>query len=332
MNPDDLPLIDLHRHLDGSVRVQTIIDLSNQHNLNLPAWSVEELRPIVQVTAPQPGILAFFEKFKWQTLVMVDADAIRRIAYENVEDAAIGGLDYVELRFSPLFMSQAHLLQPDAVTRAVVEGVEDGMTDFDIPVGLIGILSRTYGAEAAMRELDAILSCREEITGLDLAGDETHYPGELFVPHFRKARNAGLHITVHAGEAAGADSVWQALKGLGAERIGHAVHAPEDPALMDHLAEKRIPIESNLTSNVQTSTVKDYASHPLRRFLEKGICATINTDDPGISAIDLDYELNVAAPLAGLSTEQINQARINSLEAAFLGDAEKDRIRLKYNL
>jgi adenosine deaminase len=332
MIPGELPRIDLHRHLDGSVRVQTIIDLANQHNLDLPALSVDKLRPFVQVTAPQPGILAFFEKFKWQTLVMVDADAIRRIAYENVEDAAFGGLDYVELRFSPLFMAQAHQLDAAAVTRAVVEGTQDGRRDFGIPVGLIGILSRTYGAEAAMQELDAILSCREEIIGLDLAGDEIHYPGELFVPHFRKARDAGLRITVHAGEAAGAESVWQALKELGAERIGHAVHAPEDPVLMDHLAENRIPIESNLTSNVQTSTVKDYASHPLRLFLEKGICATINTDDPGISAIDLDHELNIAALLAGLSVEQISQARLNSLEAAFLGDTEKDRIRIKYNL
>ncbi len=324
------PLIDLHRHLDGSVRIQTILDLANQHNLALPAWTVEELRPVVQVTSPQPGILAFFEKFKWQTLGMVDENAIRRIAYENVEDAALEGLDCIELRFSPLFMAQANHLDADMVTRAVVEGVQDGIRDFSIPVGLIGILSRTYGADAAWQELDAILGCRYGITGLDLAGDETHYPGHLFTAHFKKARDAGLHITVHAGEAAGAESVWQALRDLGAERIGHAVHAPEDPALMDYLAENMVPIESNLTSNVQTSTVPDYASHPLRQFLEKGIRATINTDDPGISGIDLAYELEIAASQAGLSMEQIKQARWNSLEAVFLGKETKDRIRSKY--
>jgi adenosine deaminase len=324
------PLIDLHRHLDGSVRVQTMIDLANQHNLELPAWTVEELRPIVQVTSPQPGILAFFEKFKWQTLGMVDDAAIRRIAYENVEDAALAGLDYVELRFSPLFMAQAHQLDPVMVTRAVVEGVQDGRWDFAISVGLIGILSRTYGAEAAMRELDAILACRDAVIGLDLAGDEIHFPGELFTSHFTRARDAGLRITIHAGEVVGPESVWQALRDLGAERIGHAVHAPEDPALMDTLAEKGIPIESNLTSNVQTSTVPDYASHPLKQFLEKGIHATINTDDPGISAIDLDHELTVAAPLAGLTSNDIQQARWNSLDAAFLSTGEKERIRKKY--
>jgi len=329
MNSSSLPLIDLHRHLDGSVRVQTILDLGVKYHLPLPAWTVDELKQVVQVTSPQPGILVFFEKFKWQTLVMVDAESIRRIAYENVEDAYLGGLDYVELRFSPWFMAQAHQLDPIAVTRSVVEGIEDGKRDFGIPIGLIGILSRTYGAETAMRELDAILSCRDLITGIDLAGDEIHFPGDLFVPHFQRAREQGLHITVHAGEAAGPESIWQALNDLCAERIGHAVHAPQDPKLLDYLAEKRIPIESNLTSNVQTSTVRDYASHPLRRFLEKGICATINTDDPGISAIDLDFELNIAAPLAGLSSEQIAQARMNSLKAAFLSEPEKQKIQEK---
>jgi adenosine deaminase len=332
MTPAALPLIDLHRHLDGSVRVQTILDLGVKYNLPLPAWTVDELKPVVQVTSPQPGILASFEKFKWQTLVMVDAESIRRIAYENVEDASLGGLDYVELRFSPWFMAQAHQLDPNLVTQSVLEGVEDGRRDFGIPVSLIGILSRTYGSETAMRELDVILSFRDSITGIDLAGDEIHFPGVLFVSHFRRARDHGLHITVHAGEAAGPESIWQALKELGAERIGHAVHAPEDPKLMDFLKEQQIPIESNLTSNVQTSTVRDFASHPLRLFLEKGICATMNTDDPGISAIDLDFELNIAAPLAGLSGEQIARARLNSLEAAFLTEPEKHKIRQKYSL
>ena len=187
MTADSLPRIDLHRHLDGSVRVQTIIDLANQHNLALPAWTVEELLPVVQVTSPQPGILAFFEKFKWQTLGMVDENAIRRIAYENVEDAALEGLDYIELRFSPFFMAQAHRLDAGMVTRAVVEGVQDGIRDFCIPVGLIGILSRTYGADAAWKELDAILGCRDGINGLDLAGDEIHYPGVTIQPTLQES-------------------------------------------------------------------------------------------------------------------------------------------------
>jgi len=321
-----LPLIDLHRHLDGAVRLETILDLGRQHRLPLPAWEVESLRPHVQVTGPQPGVMAFLSKFRWMTAVMVDTDACRRIAYESVEDAHREGLDYVELRFSPWFMAEAHGLDPAGVVAAVVEGVQQASSDTGLPVHLIGILSRTYGAEIAWKELAALLTHREAITALDLAGDEAHFPGELFGEHFKQARDAGWHITVHAGEIAGPESVWQAIRGLGAVRIGHAVRAPEDPALMDYLAEHHIGIESNLTSNVQTSTVPDYASHPLRLFLEHGIPATINSDDPGISAITLRHEYEVAAPAAGLSVAQIRQAQRNALETAFLSPEIKTTI------
>ena len=158
---------------------------------------------------------------------------------------------------------------------------------------------------------------------LDLAGDEARFPCALFVEHFRKARDAGWRVTVHAGEAAGPPSVWTAIRDLGAERIGHAVRAAEDPALLDHMADHEIGIEANLTSNVQTSTVPDYASHPLGRWLERGLLATLNTDDPGISGIDLAHEYAVAAPAAGLTPEQIRQAQRNAIEIAFLSAADK---------
>ncbi len=138
-------------------------------------------------------------------------------------------------------------------------------------------------------------------------------------------------MTVHAGEAAGPESIWQAVRVLGAERLGHAVRAIEDPALLDYLAEKRIGIESCLTSNVQTSCVSSYRAHPLRRFLEHGILATINTDDPGISGITLHYEYEVAAPQAGLSAAQIRQAQENALEVSFLSEAEKQALRARHS-
>jgi adenosine deaminase len=175
--------------------------------------------------------------------------------------------------------------------------------------------------------LEALLAHRGDFVALDLAGDEARVPGELFVDHFRRGRDAGWRITVHAGEAAGAPGVWQAVRDLGAERIGHGTRAPEDPALLDMLAERGIGIESSLTSNVQTSTVLSYAAHPLRLFLERGILATINTDDPAVSNIDLPYERRVAAPAAGLSPEQIRQAQRNAVEIAFLEDPEKAALR-----
>ncbi len=322
-----LPLVELHRHLDGNVRLQTILDLGRRHNLPLPAWDEAGLRPHVQITEPQPGVMAFIAHFRWARAVMVDYEAVRRIAYENVEDARLEGIDYIELRFSPWFMAEAHGLDPVGVVEAVVDGIQAGRRDFGVRVQLIGILSRTYGATIAARELEALFTQREHIVALDLAGDEANYPPEWFREHFHRARQASWHITVHAGEAAGPESIWQAVRLLGAERLGHAVRAVDDPALLDYLAEKRIGVESCLTSNVQTGCVTNYRSHPLRRFLEHGILATINTDDPGISGITLRYEYEVAAPQAGLSAAQIRQAQENALEAAFLSASEKQMLR-----
>jgi len=321
------PLIDLHRHLDGSVRLQTILELGRQHGIPLPGNTLAELKPHVVVTTPQPGLIEFLAKFRWMTGVLADYDACRRIACENVEDAKSEGIRYLELRFSPLFMADAHNLDPSKVTAAVIEGVREGEAATGVKANLIGILTRTYGPVRARRELRALLDHREEIVALDLAGDEGNWPGELFVEHFKEGRDAGWQVTIHAGEAAGPQSIVTAVEQLGATRIGHAVRAIEDPAVMDLLSARRIGLEANLTSNVQTSTVPDYASHPLKKFLQAGLLATINTDDPGISGIDLAHELDVAAPAAGLEEAQIVQALENAWEIAFLTPGEKGRLR-----
>jgi len=320
------PLIDLHRHLDGSLRLETILDLGRKHGIPLPADTLGELRPHVVVTSPQPGLIEFLAKFRWMTAVLADYDACRRVARENVEDAQREGIRYIELRFSPAFMADAHNLDPSRVTAAVSEGVSEGVAATGVRVNLIGILTRTYGPVRARRELRALLDHKAAITALDLAGDEGNWPAELFIEHFKQGRDAGWQVTIHAGEAAGAQSIVTAIDLLGATRIGHGVRAVEDPAVMDLLRERRIGIEANLTSNVQTSTVPDYASHPLKKFLEAGLLATINTDDPAISGIDLAHELDVAAPAAGLDEAQIVQSLHNAWEIAFLDPEEKERV------
>lgn len=322
----NFPLVELHRHLDGNVRLETVLELGRKHNLPLPAWDIEALRPHIQVTEPQIGVMAFLAKFEWFTRILVDLDACRRIAYENVEDAYLEGIDYIELRFSPCFMAEPHALAPEGVVEAVIDGVSSGLRDFDIGVKLIGIISRTYGSEVGWKELNALLNHQEGLVAIDLAGDEANFPADQFVDHFQKVRDDGLQVSVHAGESAGAESIWQAIRLLGATRIGHAISAAEDQALMDFMLQNRIGIETSLTSNVQTSCVAGYESHPLKLFLEKGLLATINTDDPGISNIDLDHEYEIAAPAAGLSPEQIRQAQRNALELAFLSDAEKRKL------
>ncbi|MBJ8375928.1 adenosine deaminase [Citrobacter cronae] len=324
-----LPLTDVHRHLDGNIRAQTILDLGRQFNLTLPAQTLETLIPHVQVTSTEPDLVSFLSKLDWGVKVLASLDACRRVAFENIEDAARNGLHYVELRFSPGYMAMTHQLPEAGVVEAVIAGVREGCKAFGVEARLIGIMSRTFGEAACLQELDALLAHRDHITALDLAGDELGFPGSLFLSHFNQARDAGWHITVHAGEAAGPESIWQAIKELGAERIGHGVKAVEDRALMDYLAEHRIGIESCLTSNIQTSTVATLATHPLKIFLEHGVVASLNTDDPAVQGVDIIHEYTIAAPAAGLTREQIRQAQINGLEMAFLSNEEKRTLREK---
>lgn len=322
-----LPLIDLHRHLDGNVRLETILELGKKHGVPLPANDLTDLKPYVQITNPRPGVMAFIEKFKYMIGVLADFDACRRIAYENVEDAFREGIDYIELRFSPMFMAEPHGLALEGVVEAVVEGIHQGREAFDTQVNLIGIISRTYGPDQGWQELEALLAFKDQITALDLAGDEKNYPGRMFVDHIQEGRSAGWWITIHAGEEEGPDSIWQAIEELNANRIGHGVSAVRDPLLMETLADQKIGVESNLTSNVQTRIVEDYHFHPLRLFLENGILATINTDDPGISGINLKHEYEIAAPAAGLSISQMRQAQLNALEVSFLSDVDKKTLQ-----
>ena len=325
--PDE-PVVELHRHLDGNVRTATVLDLARRHGLPLPADTVEGLRPHVQVAEPTPDLVGFLAKLVLLQRVMVDLDAVRRIVRENVEDAAAEGIDHIELRFSPAFMGEVHGLDPRAVAETVCDAAAEARAAIPIGVTLIAIVSRTYGPEAGWREVEAAIACRDRgIVALDLAGDEAGFPGELFVDHFRRARDAGLRAVAHAGEAAGPESVRQAIEGLGAERIGHGVRAIEDPALVDLLAERGIPLEVCPTSNVQTSTVPSYQAHPLPELLARGVAATLNTDDPSISGIDLPHEYRVARDELGLGEGDLAALQRNALAAAFLDDGERRALR-----
>ncbi|MEI7064917.1 adenosine deaminase [Dickeya chrysanthemi] len=324
-----IPLTDIHRHLDGNIRPQTILDLGRQFNIELPGHDLASLLPHVQIVDSEPDLISFLQKLDWGVAVLGSLDACRRVAYENVEDAIRAGLDYTELRFSPYYMARCHQLPLEGVVEAVIDGITTACRDYDhrVMVRLIGIMSRTFGSHACEQELEALLAHKDGIVAIDLAGDELGFPGELFSPHFTRARDAGWRITVHAGEAAGPESIWQAIQQLGAERIGHGVAAIVDSALMEYMAEHQIGIESCLTSNLQTSTVKAMNEHPLVHFLHHGIPATINTDDPAVQGIDIRHEYEIAAPEAGLSPEDIRQAQENGLRIAFISEQEKQRLR-----
>jgi adenosine deaminase len=317
------PLTDLHRHLDGNIRLTTIWQLAQEHSIVLPADSLEKLKTKVQIQQKTTDLLAFLEKMELGVSVLASEQACFRIAYENIEDAKLAGLDYVELRFSPVFMAQAHNLPVEQVVDAVIAGCKAGTKKYGVPVNLIGILSRSYGEATCHQELQALLRAKDDIVALDLAGDEKGFPAIRFKQHFKLARDAGWNITVHAGEADGPHSIRQAIDELGATRIGHSVAAREDLHLMDFMANNNISIECCLTSNFQTGACTNIADHPIKTFMERGIVVTLNTDDPGVSGIEIGDEYKLAREVVGLTTEQLAQIQLNGVKVAFVADSVK---------
>ena len=324
-----LPLLDLHRHLDGNIQPETIWRLADKNKVPLPCNTFEEFIPYVQIQKSEPDLVSFLKKLDWGVAVLKTLDDCKQIAYENVRDVFNAGIDYAELRFSPYYMAMSHKLNVSDVVAAVVDGVKLGVKDYDTQVNLIGIMSRTFGVEACQQELEGILAHKQNIVAVDLAGDELGYPGELFQPHFKQVKDSDLQITVHAGEAAGSESVWQAINQLGATRIGHGVAIAKDQKLMDYMRSKGIAIESCLTSNFQTGTVQNLVNHPFKTFLANDLIAFLNTDDPAVEGIELKHEYDLAYSKLGYSASELSLSQENSLKAAFLSDNEKEKLRAK---
>ena len=324
----NLPLVDLHRHLEGSMRLSTAIEICREHHLPLPAWTVPDLQKYVWIEEPVSDIVQIFPRFDILRQAFVDIDVCRRVATECLEDAVSEGLDYLELRFSPYFMAELHQLSPQAVTSAVCEAWQESVHKLPIISRLIVILSRTYGPEICTVEMDCALEhSGQGVVGVDLAGDEMRWPARLFSKDFDRARDTGLQITAHAGEFAGAESIRETIEVLRPQRLGHAVRAVDNEQLMGEIAQKGIAIECCPTSNYLTATVPTIQDHPLPVFLKHGIKATLNTDDPSFMGdLTIQQEYQKAMDLMGLSQEELALVQKNGLDAAFIGPEEKSKI------
>ncbi|MFG1990774.1 adenosine deaminase [Actinoplanes sp. NPDC048988] len=310
-----MTLIDLHRHLEGSLRVATVLELA--HRDGHPLAVAADPEDLLVARGPLGGLVPFLDKVDAAPSALPRPQDWERAAAEVVRDAADDGLGYLELRFSPWFIRQETGLAPEAVIDAVSSGVRTASKETGLPVALIGILLRDLGPGRGAAQVDTLLSRRDTFCAADLAGNEAGVPAAEFAPAFAKARDAGLRVTVHAGEAAGPQSVWDAINHLGAERIGHGVRSVEDPALLEHLAARGITLEVALTSNLHTSVAPSYREHPLRRLLAAGVPVALATDDPRASAITLSGEYAVARTEIGLSASEIKTLEGYARTAAF---------------
>jgi adenosine deaminase len=306
LQPTDLarlPKIDLHRHLEGSLRLTTLRDIARQYQLDLPAHSLDALRPLVQVTDDEPTSRNFLEKFNVLRRFYQSPEIIQRLTYEVVEDAARDNVVYLELRFTPLALASSRQFPLDEVVDWVIAAVERACRDYPaIQVQLIVSLNRHEPVTLAERVTQIAVDRRARgIAGLDLAGDEVNYSAEGFRGVFRAASAAGLGLVAHAGEWTGAATIRDALEALGAQRIGHGVRVVEDPAVAALARERGAAFEVCLTSNVQSGVVPSLAAHPLRAMCALKLQVTLNTDDPAISGITLSGEYASAREALNLS-------------------------------
>ncbi|HEX6385714.1 MAG TPA: adenosine deaminase [Anaerolineae bacterium] len=322
-----MPKIDLHRHLEGSLRLGTLLEIAREFGLDIPATSLEGLRPYVQITNDPPDHEAFLSKFEVLRYFYRSPEAVYRLAYEAVADAAADNVRYLELRFSPQALSRVCRFALADVTDWVIDAVERASLDHDIEVGLIVTLVRHDPIDQA-REVAKVAFDRsgKGIVGIDLAGNEVKFPPAPFKPIFREAKEIGLGITVHAGEWASALGVRQAIEELYADRIGHGVRAMENSEVLQLVRERNAALEVCLTSNLQTGVVRSLSHHPLVDMLSVGLLATLNTDDPSISNITLTDEYRRATRVLGLSYADLRRMILNAAAAAFLPEDSRRRL------
>lgn len=324
-----VPKVLLHDHLDGGLRPETIIELSKDIKYKkLPTNDPEELRAWFFEGANKGSLPEYLRGFEHTCAVMQTHDALERVAYEMMEDMYKDGVCYVETRFAPVYHTQKGLYHSDVVS-AVLNGLERGKRDFGVGYGLILCAMRNMKDSEEIAEL-AVDFRQDGVVGFDLAGEEGGYPPKKHIHAFQFIQRANFNITIHAGEAFGKESIWQALQWCGAHRIGHGTKIIEDLVfdsdgnvagmgeLAQYILDKRIPIENCLLSNVHTGAVDKIENHPFGVLYRSMFRVTINTDDRLMSDTNMTKEFMTAAEYFNLSLDDIEKLTINAMKSAFI--------------
>jgi len=322
-----LPKVELHRHLEGTLRLDTMLDIAQQHGITIPA-DILRLSTLVQMQEEEKySFQNFLSKFNTLRLFYRSPDVIHRITREAIEDAAKDNIRYMELRFTPVALSRAERFPLHDVIDWVIASSQEAAQKYGVMVRLIASVNRHESHELA--EQVAWLAAEHKDGGLvamDLAGNEAEFKSEPFYGVFKEAKQAGLHVTIHAGEWGPAANVKEAIEELGAERIGHGVRVLEDDRVAQFAKERGTAFEVCVTSNYQSGVIPALEAHPLAAMLERGLNVTINTDDPSISRITLSHEYYVARENLGISEDVLKQRIIAAAQASFLSDTEKENL------
>jgi adenosine deaminase len=323
-----LPKIELHRHLEGSLRLGTMAEIARLYQMALPDYEIDGFRHLVQMMPDdEPSADRFISKFEPLRKFYRSPEIIDRVTYEAVADAAADHVVYLELRFTPIALAREKGFPLHEVADWVIAAVRRAERDFGIDVSLIIMPNRHESVELAAEMIDIAIGRMDQgVVAVDLGGAENRFSGKPFAHLFAKAREAGLKVTVHAGEWAGPPSIRDAIDLLGATRLGHGVRVIEDATMMAEARERGIAFEVCPTSNLQSGVTPSLEQHPLRVLYQEGLLTTLNTDDPSVCGINLTDEMVVAVQHMGFSLDDIKQHILNAARVSFLPPDKKESL------
>jgi adenosine deaminase len=316
---EKLPKVELHVHLEGAVPYDALWQLVCKYDNTTPLRSVDDL----QARFVYRDFPHFIETWTWKNQFIREYEDFTFVAEAVARDLASQNIRYAEIFYSP-----PDFFRQGLRTQRISEAIREGLNRVpQIEVALVADLVRDSGPEAAATTLAEVDEAREYgVIGVGIGGSEQESPPELFEAVFARARELGFHTSAHAGEAAGPGSIWGALRALQVDRIGHGTRAEEDPRLVDYLIEHRIPVEMCPLSNVRTGVVSSYASHPVRRYFDRGVLLSMNTDDPKMFNNSLAEEYQCLAEQKGFSASEIRKLVLQGIEMSWMPEEKKQRI------
>lgn len=313
-----LPKTDLHVHLDGSLRPETILELAERDEADIGAKSLKELEKVLQPGKTHESLNQYLKAFDLTLKVLQTEESLYRVAYELAEDCAKENVRYIEVRYAPILHTKKGL-PVSTILEAVIEGLKDGERDFDISTGVIVCGIRNISPEVSLQMAELAVAFKNRgVVGFDLAGAEYNYPARDHLDSFNLILSNNVNVTIHAGEAYGPDSIHQALHYCGAHRIGHGTRLKEDGDLLNYVNDHRIPLEVCLSSNVQTKATRTLENHPFKFYLDLGLRVTLNTDNRLVTKTTMTDEYYLAYKNFNLSPQNILDLLINGVKSAFI--------------
>ena len=318
-----LPKAELHCHLDGSLRVSTILDLAEKQKVKLPANNQQNLAKILAVQGTVNNLEEYLERFDITLSVLQTPESLIRTAFELAEDCWNDGVRYLEVRYSPILHTQKGMTSSESVD-AVKKGLEQAEKEFGIKTGIILCGIRNISPEVSLKLADLAVQYKNQgVIGFDLAGAEENFPAKHHQEAFELILKKNINATLHAGEAFGPESIHQAIHACGAHRIGHGTRLKENEDLMAFVNDHRITLEMCLKSNIQTRSISALKNHPFKYYFDQHLRVTLNTDNRLISDTTLSEEYYLAAETFNLTMQDIRTIIINGFKSAFLPHNER---------